>query len=174
MTRARGDYENALYKHSQLSGERIIYMTFLGQNMTKYTANAMLATKISFMNDIAKSVWIKSRADAKHWWEKGIRVLDPRIGNKYYSRGLGTEDHAFKRFVKSDYQKLRSKYGYERSKYCRPVEGSKLMSKICAFSKVKHTLEKTLQEWPCCDLGLSFKPKYRWYARSFLLVIWWT
>jgi len=42
-----------LYKPFQLSGERIVYMDIPSAEMTKYAANAMLATKISFMNDIA-------------------------------------------------------------------------------------------------------------------------
>ncbi len=73
-----------LYKPFVLNGHSIIFMDIPSAEMTKYAANAMLATKISFMNDIANLCEIMG-ADV-NMVRKGIGS-DPRIGNKVHISG---------------------------------------------------------------------------------------
>ena len=75
-----------LYRPFTLNGHPVIFMDIPSAEMTKYAANAMLATKISFMNDIA-NLCEKMGADV-NWVRKGIGS-DPRIGNKFIYPGIG-------------------------------------------------------------------------------------
>ena len=75
-----------LYRPFTLSIHPVIFMDIPSAEMTKYAANAMLATKISFMNDIA-NLCEKMGADV-NWVRKGIGS-DPRIGNKFIYPGIG-------------------------------------------------------------------------------------
>jgi UDPglucose 6-dehydrogenase len=75
-----------LYKPFTLNGHPIIFMDITSAEMTKYAANAMLATKISFMNDIANFCEIVG-ADI-NMVRKGIGS-DSRIGNKFIYPGIG-------------------------------------------------------------------------------------
>ena len=73
-----------LYRPFTLNGHPVIFMDIPSAEMTKYAANAMLATKISFMNDIA-NLCEKMGADV-NWVRKGIGS-DPRIGNRVHLPG---------------------------------------------------------------------------------------
>ena len=75
-----------LYRPFTLNGHPVIFMDIPSAEMTKYAANAMLATKISFMNDIA-NLCEKMGADV-NWVRKGIGS-DPRVGNKFIYPGVG-------------------------------------------------------------------------------------
>ncbi len=75
-----------LYKPFLLNGHPIIFMDITSAEMTKYAANSMLATKISFMNDIANLCEIVG-ADV-NMVRKGIGS-DTRIGNKFIYPGAG-------------------------------------------------------------------------------------
>ncbi|NQU86842.1 MAG: UDP-glucose/GDP-mannose dehydrogenase family protein, partial [Mariniphaga sp.] len=75
-----------LYKPFLLNGHPIIFMDIISSEMTKYTANSMLATKISFMNDIANLCEIVG-ADV-NFVRKGIGS-DTRIGDKFIYPGTG-------------------------------------------------------------------------------------
>jgi UDPglucose 6-dehydrogenase len=75
-----------LYKPFLLNGHPIIFMDVPSAEMTKYTANSMLATKISFMNEIANFCEIMG-ADV-NMVRKGIGS-DARIGNKFIYPGIG-------------------------------------------------------------------------------------
>jgi UDPglucose 6-dehydrogenase len=81
-----------LYKPFLLNGHPLLFMDILSAEMTKYTANAMLATKISFMNDIANLCEIVG-ADV-NMVRKGIGS-DVRIGNKFIYPGAGYGDLVF-------------------------------------------------------------------------------
>ncbi len=81
-----------LYKPFQLNGDRVIFMDVPSAEMTKYTANAMLATKISFMNDIANLCELVG-ADV-NMVRRGIGS-DSRIGNKFIYPGMAMEVHVF-------------------------------------------------------------------------------
>ena len=87
-----------LYKPFLLNGHPIIFMDVPSAEMTKYAANAMLATKISFMNDVANLCEIMG-ADV-NMVRKGIGS-DPRIGNRFIYPGIGYGGSCFPKDVKA-------------------------------------------------------------------------
>ena len=89
---------NKLYKPFTLNGHPIIFMDVPSAEMTKYAANSMLATKISFMNDIANLCEIIG-ADI-NMVRKGIGS-DSRIGNKFIYPGVGYGGSCFPKDVKA-------------------------------------------------------------------------
>ena len=88
----------ALYKPFTLNGHPVISMDIVSAEMTKYAANSMLATKISFMNDIANLCEIVG-ADI-NMVRKGIGS-DSRIGNKFIYPGAGYGGSCFPKDVKA-------------------------------------------------------------------------
>jgi UDPglucose 6-dehydrogenase len=91
------DIMRKLYKPFLLNGHPIIFMDVPSAEMTKYAANSMLATKISFMNDIANLCEIMG-ADV-NMVRKGIGS-DGRIGNKFIYPGIGYGGSCFPKDVK--------------------------------------------------------------------------
>jgi len=87
-----------LYKPFLLNGHPLIFMDIRSSEMTKYAANAMLATKISFMNEIA-NLCEEVGADV-NLVRKGIGS-DPRIGNKFIYPGVGYGGSCFPKDVKA-------------------------------------------------------------------------
>ena len=87
-----------LYKPFTLNGHPIIFMDIVSAEMTKYAANSMLATKISFMNDIANLCEIVG-ADVNNV-RKGIGS-DSRIGTKFIYPGIGYGGSCFPKDVKA-------------------------------------------------------------------------
>jgi UDPglucose 6-dehydrogenase len=142
-----------LYKPFQLSGERIIYMDIPSAEMTKYAANAMLATKISFMNDIANLCELVG-ADAS-MVRKGIGS-DPRIGNKFIYPGVGYGGSCFPKDVKA-IVKTGKQYGYEL-KVLQAVEEVNDYQKYVLSNKVKSHFGNDLSGMTFAIWGLSFKP----------------
>src|SRR6056300_667541 len=142
-----------LYRPFTLNGHPVIFMDIPSAEMTKYAANAMLAPKISFMNDIA-NLCEKMGADV-NWVRKGIGS-DPRIGNKFIYPGIGYGGSCFPKDVKA-----LARTGRENGHTMRILEAveavndaqkSVLYNKISAYFGGK--LEgKTIAFW-----GLSFKP----------------
>lgn len=98
-----------LYRPFLLNNFRVIFMDILSAEMTKYAANAMLATRISFINDIANLCELVG-ADV-NMVRKGIGS-DPRIGNKFLYAGLGYGGSCFPKDVKA-LIKTASGYGYD-------------------------------------------------------------
>ena len=145
-----------LYKPFQLSGERIIYMDIPSAEMTKYAANAMLATKISFMNDIA-NLCERVGADA-NMVRKGIGS-DPRIGNKFIYPGVGYGGSCFPKDVKAII-KTAKEYGYDL-RVLQSVEDVNDDQKHILASKVKsHFWGRS--EWnDLCHVGIEFQAKHR-------------
>jgi UDPglucose 6-dehydrogenase len=142
-----------LYKPFQLSGERIIYMDIPSAEMTKYAANAMLATKISFMNDIA-NLCERVGADA-NMVRKGIGS-DPRIGNKFIYPGVGYGGSCFPKDVKAII-KTAKEYGYDL-RVLQSVEDVNDAQKHVLASKVKAHFGEDLSGMTFAMWGLSFKP----------------
>lgn len=142
-----------LYKPFQLSGERIIYMDIPSAEMTKYAANAMLATKISFMNDIA-NLCERVGADA-NMVRKGIGS-DPRIGNKFIYPGVGYGGSCFPKDVKAII-KTAKQYGYDL-RVLQSVEDVNDDQKHVLASKVKAHFGDDLSGKTFAMWGLSFKP----------------
>lgn len=87
-----------LYRPFTLNGHPVIMMDIPSAEMTKYAANAMLATKISFMNDVANLCEIMG-ADVNAV-RKGIGS-DPRIGSKFIYPGIGYGGSCFPKDVKA-------------------------------------------------------------------------
>lgn len=142
-----------LYKPFQLSGERIIYMDIPSAEMTKYAANAMLATKISFMNDIANLCELVG-ADA-NMVRKGIGS-DPRIGNKFIYPGVGYGGSCFPKDVKAII-KTAKQYGYDL-RVLQSVEDVNEAQKHVLANKVKAHFGEDLSGMTFAMWGLSFKP----------------
>ncbi|WP_186758623.1 UDP-glucose dehydrogenase family protein [Echinicola salinicaeni] len=142
-----------LYKPFQLSGDRIIYMDIPSAEMTKYTANAMLATKISFMNDIANLCELVG-ANA-NMVRKGIGS-DPRIGNKFIYPGVGYGGSCFPKDVKAIVRTGRE-YGHEL-RVLQAVEDVNDDQKYVLVNKVKKHFGEDLRGMTFALWGLSFKP----------------
>jgi UDPglucose 6-dehydrogenase len=142
-----------LYKPFQLNGDRIIFMDIPSAEMTKYTANAMLATKISFMNDIA-NLCEKVGANA-NMVRKGIGS-DPRIGTKFIYPGVGYGGSCFPKDVKAII-KTGKQYGYDL-KVLQAVEEVNDAQKHVLVKKVKQHFGEDLKGKTFAIWGLSFKP----------------
>jgi UDPglucose 6-dehydrogenase len=148
------DVMQKLYKPFLLNGHPIIFMDVPSAEMTKYAANSMLATKISFMNDIANLCEIMG-ADV-NMVRRGIGS-DSRIGNKFIYPGIGYGGSCFPKDVKA-LIKTAEENGYEMQ-ILKSVESVNENQKSVLFNKViKHfdgeLTGKTFALW-----GLSFKPK---------------
>ena len=147
------DVLKKLYKPFVLNGHPIISMDIPSAEMTKYAANAMLATKISFMNDIANLCEIMG-ADV-NMVRRGIGS-DPRIGNKFIYPGIGYGGSCFPKDVKA-LIKTASENGYNMQ-VLKAVEQVNEHQKTVMFDKLKKHIAdlngKTIALW-----GLSFKPK---------------
>jgi len=142
-----------LYKPFQLNGDRMIFMDIPSAEMTKYAANAMLATKISFMNDIA-NLCEKVGANAT-MVRKGIGS-DPRIGSKFIYPGVGYGGSCFPKDVKAII-KTAKYYGYEL-KVLQAVEEVNEKQKQIIVEKVISQFGTDLTGMTFAIWGLSFKP----------------
>jgi UDPglucose 6-dehydrogenase len=142
-----------LYKPFQLNGDRIIYMDIPSAEMTKYAANAMLATKISFMNDIANLCELVG-ANA-NMVRKGIGS-DPRIGTRFIYPGVGYGGSCFPKDVKA-IVKTGKKYGYDL-RVLQAVEDVNDDQKHVLVKKVKKHFGDDLSGKTFTIWGLSFKP----------------
>lgn len=142
-----------LYKPFLLNGHPCIFMDIPSAEMTKYAANSMLATKISFMNDIANLCEIMG-ADV-NMVRRGIGS-DSRIGHKFIYPGIGYGGSCFPKDVKA-LIKTASENGYNMQ-VLKAVEQVNEHQKTVMFDKLKKHIAdlngKTIALW-----GLSFKPK---------------
>ena len=142
-----------LYKPFLLNGHPIIFMDIPSAEMTKYAANAMLATKISFMNDIANLCEILG-ADVNQV-RNGIGS-DPRIGQKFIYPGIGYGGSCFPKDVKA-LIRTASENKYQM-KILEAVESVNDTQKSVLFEKIKKHF-KNLKGKKSAVWGLSFKPK---------------
>lgn len=143
-----------LYKPFMLSGERMIFTDIPSAEMIKYAANSMLATRISFMNDIANLCELVG-ADV-NMVRKGIGS-DTRIGKKFLYAGCGYGGSCFPKDVKA-LIKTAEKSGYPM-RVLKAVEEVNESQKSILFNKLmKHYAGqlkgKTITLW-----GLAFKPE---------------
>jgi UDPglucose 6-dehydrogenase len=143
-----------LYKPFLLNNFRVIFMDIPSAEMTKYAANSMLATRISFMNDIANLCELVG-ADV-NMVRSGIGS-DTRIGRKFLYAGCGYGGSCFPKDVKA-LVKTAEKNGYTM-RVLKAVEEVNQFQKSILFNKlIKHfngDLEgKTIALW-----GLAFKPE---------------
>jgi UDPglucose 6-dehydrogenase len=143
-----------LYKPFVMNGHPIIFMDIPSAEMTKYAANAMLATKISFMNDVANLCEIMG-ADV-NMVRKGIGS-DARIGNKFIYPGVGYGGSCFPKDVKA-LIKTAKENGYQM-RILNSVEDVNEAQKEVLFNKVKSYFKGNLKGKKFALWGLSFKPK---------------
>ena len=142
-----------LYAPFVRQGNPVIFMDERSSELTKYAANSFLATKISFMNDIA-NLCEKVGADA-NMVRKGIGS-DPRIGNKFIYPGVGYGGSCFPKDVKAII-KTAKQYGYEL-KVLQAVEDVNDAQKYVLANKVKAHFGPDLSGMTFAMWGLSFKP----------------
>ena len=143
-----------LYKPFMLLGERMIFTDIPSAEMIKYAANSMLATRISFMNDIANLCEIVG-ADV-NMVRKGIGS-DTRIGKKFLYPGIGYGGSCFPKDVKALIHTARE-HGYDM-RVLRAVEEVNAAQKIILFNKLKDYFTGELEGKTVAVWGLAFKPK---------------
>jgi len=143
-----------LYKPFLLNGHPIIFMDIPSAEMTKYAANSMLATKISFMNDVANLCEIMG-ADVNKV-RQGIGS-DARIGTKFIYPGIGYGGSCFPKDVKA-LIKTAQENGYDMQ-VLRAVESVNEQQKSVLFNKVSNHFGGELRGLKMAVWGLSFKPK---------------
>ncbi len=142
-----------LYRPFLLNNFRVIFMDIASAEMTKYAANSMLATRISFMNDIANLCELVG-ADV-NMVRKGIGT-DARIGNKFLYAGCGYGGSCFPKDVKALISTGREN-GY-RMRIIEAVEEVNDAQKSIVLRKLKNTLG-TLKDKQIAIWGLAFKPE---------------
>ena len=143
-----------LYKPFMLNNMRIIFMDILSAEMTKYAANAMLATRISFMNDMANLCELCG-ADI-NMVRKGIGS-DPRIGSKFIYPGVGYGGSCFPKDVKA-LMKTADKKGYQM-RVLQAVDAVNEDQKKVLYNKLHQYYDGQLQGKTIALWGLAFKPE---------------
>lgn len=142
-----------LYRPFQMNNYRLYFMDIPSAEMTKYAANAMLATRISFMNEIA-NLCDRVGADVE-MVRKGIGS-DARIGNKFLYPGCGYGGSCFPKDVKALAHTARE-HGYTMQ-VIEAVERVNEQQKGIVFEKLQTALGdlrgKVVAIW-----GLAFKPE---------------
>ena len=143
-----------LYKPFTLNGHPVIFMDIPSAEMTKYAANAMLATRISFMNDIANLCEIIG-ADV-NMVRRGIGS-DPRIGPRFIYPGIGYGGSCFPKDVKA-LIRTADENGYSL-RILKAVEEVNEDQKAVLFNKVYKYYQGDLRGRTIAMWGLSFKPE---------------
>ena len=143
-----------LYHPFMLNNFRIIYMDIPSAEMTKYAANAMLATRISFMNDMANLCEIIG-ADV-NMVRKGIGS-DTRIGSSFLYAGCGYGGSCFPKDVKALISTA-SDHGYPM-RILQAVEDVNEEQKTLLFRKLSAHFGGDLQGRKVAMWGLAFKPE---------------
>ena len=148
------DKMKELYSPFTVSSDRFISMDIRSAEMTKYAANAMLATKISFINEIS-NICERVGADINHV-RKGIGS-DSRIGYKFIYPGCGYGGSCFPKDVKALIN-ISSTVNYSPN-LIAAVEKVNDQQKQVLFSKVKNHFGENLSDLKFAIWGLSFKPE---------------
>ncbi len=143
-----------LYKPFLLNNFRVIFMDIPSAEMTKYAANSMLATRISFMNDIANLCEIVG-ADV-NMVRSGIGS-DTRIGRKFLYPGIGYGGSCFPKDVKA-LIKTAEQNGYTM-RVLRAVEEVNEHQKSVLCEKLMKLFDGDLQGKTVALWGLAFKPE---------------
>lgn len=143
-----------LYKPFLLNNFRVIFMDIPSAEMTKYAANSMLATRISFMNDIANLCELVG-ADV-NMVRSGIGS-DTRIGRKFLYPGIGYGGSCFPKDVKA-LIKTAEQNGYTM-RVLRAVEDVNEAQKGVLFEKLMKQFNGDLRGKTIALWGLAFKPE---------------
>lgn len=143
-----------LYRPFLLNNFRVLFTDIPSAEMIKYAANSMLATRISFMNDIANLCELVG-ADV-NMVRKGIGS-DSRIGSKFIYPGCGYGGSCFPKDVKA-LIKTAEKNGYDM-KVLKAVEEVNENQKSVLFNKLKNHYNGDLAGRTAALWGLAFKPE---------------
>lgn len=143
-----------LYRPFLLNNFRVLFMDIPSAEMTKYAANSMLATRISFINDIANLCELVG-ADV-NMVRRGIGS-DTRIGTKFLYPGTGYGGSCFPKDVKA-LIKTAQEYGYDMQ-VLKAVESVNEKQKKVLFGKLCGYFGGNLKGRKIAVWGLSFKPE---------------
>jgi UDPglucose 6-dehydrogenase len=143
-----------LYMPFVLNNHPILFMDIASAEITKYAANAMLATRISFINEIANLCDILG-ADVNHV-RKGIGS-DSRIGSKFIYPGSGYGGSCFPKDVKAIIKTAQDN-GYELN-VIKAVEKANEFQKNIIFNKMSRHFNGDFKNRVIGVWGISFKPK---------------
>lgn len=133
--------------------DKIIFMDTRSAELTKYAANAMLATKITFMNELS-NIAERLGADIEN-----VRIgigSDPRIGYQFISPGCGYGGSCFPKDVKALIRSA-DEVDYE-AELIKAVDSVNCRQKETLFTKLHAALDGDLKGKTIAILGLSFKP----------------
>ncbi len=147
------DAMRQLYAPFNRNHERLLFMDVRSAELTKYAANAMLATKISFMNELSH-VAERLGADIEQ-----VRVgigSDPRIGFQFIYPGCGYGGSCFPKDVQA-LERTALDAGY-RPQLLNAVEAVNNRQKSLLFDKIRHYFDGQLTGKTIALWGLAFKP----------------
>lgn len=147
------DSLRALYAPFNRNRERVIVMDVRSAELTKYAANAMLATKISFMNELAN---IAERVGADIEQVRMGIGADPRIGYHFIYPGCGYGGSCFPKDVQA-LEQTAKQAGHEPH-LLHAVEAVNRQQKQVLFSKISSHFKGALQGKTFALWGLAFKP----------------
>ena len=142
-----------LYRPFLLNNFRVIFMDILSSEMTKYASNAMLATRISFMNDIANLCELVG-ADVS-MVRRGVGT-DSRIGKSFLYPGAGYGGSCFPKDIKA-LVRTADNVGYEM-RVLKAVEKVNDDQKEILFRKLLYYFNNEVSNLTVAVWGLSFKP----------------
>lgn len=143
-----------LYRPFQLNNYRIIIMDIMSSEMTKYAANAMLATRISFMNELAA---LCEQTGANIDKVRAGIASDTRIGSKFLYPGCGYGGSCFPKDVKA-LARTGEEHGC-KMKIINAVEDVNNEQKKIVFKKMERAFGGDLKGKVIALWGLSFKPE---------------
>jgi UDPglucose 6-dehydrogenase len=148
-----GELLRALYAPFNRNHDRVMLMDVRSAELTKYAANAMLATKISFMNELSNI------AEAVGADIEKVRVgigSDPRIGYQFIYPGCGYGGSCFPKDVRALERTARA-IGYD-AQLLAAVEAVNFRQKDLLFQKISDHFGSALASRTIAIWGLSFKP----------------
>lgn len=143
-----------LYKPILLNNFRVLFMDIPSAEMTKYAANAMLATRISFMNEVAR---LCEAVGANVSMVRRGMGSDARIGSKFLYAGCGYGGSCFPKDVQA-FIRTAHEHG-ERMQILEAVEAVNEQQKHILFSKFAHYFGGDIRGRKVAVWGLAFKPE---------------
>jgi len=147
-------YMNELYAPFNRNHNRVMFMDRRSSELTKYAANAMLATKISFINELS-NIAEKVGADIEH-----VRLgigSDPRIGYQFIYPGCGYGGSCFPKDVNA-LERTAQSVGYD-AKLLQAVENVNANQKLNLVNKIVERFGEDLSGKTFAIWGLAFKPE---------------
>lgn len=142
-----------LYQPYFSDEKKFLVMDTRSAEMTKYVANAMLATKISFINEMSQ---IADRVGADIYQVRDGIALDERIGPHFINPGLGYGGSCFPKDVKA-LQKTAESVGYQ-PRILKAIEDVNQDQKLFLFDKIMRFYRNDIRGKKFAIWGLAFKP----------------